>query len=408
MVPALSDSLARTEITGIRRLELIVLFGVLTVFTPIGIDLYLPALPTIARDFGTPIAAVEHSLAAFFLGLCIGQAMVGPLSDRYGRRWPILGGLALYILGATGCALADDPITLDIARFVEAVGGCAGTVLARACVRDLFPPDQAARIFAQMLLILSASPLFAPFVGGWLLPLTGWRSLFWLQGGAALLTIGFVWKMLPESHAGSDRRLHPLHVLKDYWEILRDRRFSRFIIPATLTGAGIYVFLTGWPHVVIDIFQVRPEYFGFTFVINGIGLVVFSQTAAWWLKHHPGEPLFYASLVINAVAGLALICFAFLGWGGLIALLPFTLVYCAMIGPINATAAGLAMRDFGHAAGMASALAGILLYGGGTLASMAMGAFPTPTTAMPLTGLMALFGFLGLGTYLLFRPRKPG
>src|SRR6185503_10967474 len=168
MVPATSDSLTRTEITGIRRIELITLFGLLTVFTPIGIDLYLPALPTIARDFGTPIAAVEHSLAAFFLGLCIGQVMVGPLSDRFGRRWPILGGLGLYILGATGCALAQDPITLDIARFVEAVGGSACTVLARACVRDLFPPEQAARIFAQMLLILSVSPLFAPFVGAWL------------------------------------------------------------------------------------------------------------------------------------------------------------------------------------------------------------------------------------------------
>ena len=123
------------------------------------------------------------------------------------------------MLGATGCALAQDPITLDIARFIEAMGGCAGTVLARACVRDLFPPEQAARIFAQMLLILSVSPLFAPFVGGWLLPLTGWRSLFWLQGGAALLAWGFVWKLLPESHPGSDRRLHPLHVLADYWAI---------------------------------------------------------------------------------------------------------------------------------------------------------------------------------------------
>jgi DHA1 family bicyclomycin/chloramphenicol resistance-like MFS transporter len=391
-----------------RRFELIVLFGVLTVFTPIGIDLYLPALPTIARDFGTPIAAVEHSLAAFFLGLCLGQAMVGPLSDRYGRRWPILGGLALYVLGATACALARDPITLDIARFVEAVGGCAGTVLARACVRDLFPPEQAARIFAQMLLILSASPLFAPFVGGWLLPLTGWRSLFWLQGGAALLTWGVVWQMLPESHPGSDRRLHPLHVMADYWDILRDRRFFRFIIPSTLTGAGIYVFLTGWPHVVIDIFHVRPEYFGFTFVLNGIGLVVFSQGAAWWLKHHPGEPLFFGCLAANAVAGLLALSLAFLGWGGLLGLVSFIFVYCAMIGPINATAAGLAMRDFGHAAGMASALAGILLYGGGTLASMAMGSFATPTTPVPLTWLMAMFGLLGLGTYLLFRPRPPG
>jgi len=398
----------RAEITGIRRLELIALFGVLTVFTPIGIDLYLPALPTIAAEFKTSIAAVEHSLASFFLGLCLGQAMVGPISDRFGRRWPILAGLGLYILGATGCALAQGPITLDIARFVEAVGGCAGTVLARACVRDIFPPQEAARIFAQMLLILSVSPLFAPFVGGWLLPITGWRSLFWLQAASALLTVGVVWRMLPESHPGSDRRLHPFHVLVDYWTIAKDRRFFRFVIPATLTGAGLYVFLTGWAHVVINLFGVRPQYFGFTFLMNGIGLVVFSQGAARWLRTHPGEPLFFACLATNALAGVLALAFGWLGWGGLVGLLPWTVVYCAMIGSINATGSGLAMHHFGHAAGMASALIGIFLYGGGTLASAMMGAFVTPTTPVPLTGLMALFGVAGVTTYLLFRPRPAG
>jgi DHA1 family bicyclomycin/chloramphenicol resistance-like MFS transporter len=402
------ESQIRTEITGIRRFELIVLFGVLTIFTPIGIDLYLPALPTIAREFGTPIAAIEHSLAAFFLGLCLGQAAIGPLSDRFGRRWPILIGLLLYIAGATGCALAQGPLTLDAARFVEAAGACAGTVLARACVRDLFPPQQAARIFAQMLLILSVSPLFAPFVGGWMLPLTGWRSLFWLQGGAALLTWGFVWWLLPESHPGSDRRLHPLHVLADYWAIAKDRRFFRFVVPATLTGAGLYVYLTGWPHVVIGIFHVAPQYFGFTFVLNGIGLIIFSQSAARWLKNRPGEPLFFAALIANAVAGCLALVFGFTGWGGLLGLLPWTLVYCAMIGSINATGSGLAMHHFGHAAGMASALIGIFLYGGGTLASALMGAFVTPTSPVPLTGLMALFGITGAVTYLLFRPRPAG
>src|SRR3954471_8825721 len=334
---AINPSVSRAEITGLRRLELITLFGVLPGFTPIGIDLYLPALPTIAAEFKAPIAAIEHSLAAFFLGLCLGQAMIGPISDRFGRRWPILAGLGLYILGATGCALASDPITLDIARFVQAVGGCTGTVLARACVRDLFPPQEAARIFAQMLLILSVSPLFAPFVGGWMLPLTGWRSLFWLQAASALLTVGVVWKLLAESHPGSDRRLHPFHVLMGYWTIARDRRFYRFVIPATLTGAGLYVFLTGWPHVVIDVFHVRPEYFGFTFVLNGICLVVFSQGTARWLKNHPGEPLFFACLISNATAGVLAMVFGWLDWGGLLGLLPWTVVYCAMIGSINAT-----------------------------------------------------------------------
>ncbi len=122
-----------------RQIELILLFGILTVFTPIGIDMYLPALPAIAAEFHSPIAAIEHSLAAFFLGLCLGQAAIGPLSDRFGRRQPIIIGLGLYVLGAAGCALATGPPSLDAARFIQAVGGCAGTVLARACVRDLFP-----------------------------------------------------------------------------------------------------------------------------------------------------------------------------------------------------------------------------------------------------------------------------
>ena len=136
--------------------------------------------------------------------------------------------------------------------------------------------------------------------------------------------------------------------------------------------------------------------------------MVFSQGTARWLKNHPGEPLFFACLISNATAGVLAMVFGWLDWGGLLGLLPWTFIYCAMIGSINATGSGLAMHYYGHAAGMASALIGIFLYGGGTLASALMGAFPTPTTPLPLTGLMALFGIAGLSTYLLFRPHPAG
>jgi DHA1 family bicyclomycin/chloramphenicol resistance-like MFS transporter len=403
MTHAPSDAFTRA-----RRLELIALFGLLTVFTPFGIDMYLPALPTIAREFHAPIAAIEHSLAAFFLGLCLGQVMIGPISDRFGRRVPILIGLGLYIAGCAGCALARDPLTLDAARFVQSAGSCAGTVLARACVRDLFPPREAARIFAQMLLILSVSPLFAPFIGGWMLPLTGWRGIFWLQAAIALLTLGISWLQLPESHAGSDRRLHPLHVLADYWVIARDLNFLRYILPVTLTGSALYVFLTGWPHVVMDIYRVRPQYFGFTFVMNGIGLIFFSQGTARWLRHRPGEPLLLAAIIADAVFASLALAFVLTGIGGLPGLVLWMFLYCSLIGCISPTGTGLTMQHFGHAAGMASALIGIFFYGGGTIASMLMGAFVTPATPLPMVGLMWLFGVSGLGTYLLFRRRGAG
>ena len=398
--PAPAESFSRA-----RQIELIVLFGILTTLTPIGIDMYLPALPTIAREFHSPIAAIEHSLASFFLGLCLGQTVIGPISDRFGRRMPIIVGMVLYLAGSVACALAQGPLTLDTARFMQAVGSCAGSVVARACVRDLFPPNQASRIFAQMLLILSVSPLFAPFVGGWLMPLMGWRGLFWVQAVIAIVTLVPVLTLLPESHPGSDRRLHPLHVLKDYWHIARDPNFYRYIVPGMITGGGLYVFLTGWPHVVIGLYHVSPQYFGFTFVMNGVGLIIFSQATARWLKHHSGEPLLQAGITANAVLGAGALVMGLTGWGGLLGLIPFLLCYCAMMGSISPTATGLTMQHFGHAAGMASALMGMLIYGAGTLASLAMGAFPNPTTAAPMTGLICGFGVAGLATYLLFRAR---
>jgi MFS transporter, DHA1 family, multidrug resistance protein len=400
----MTKAAASDSFTPARRLELIFLFGVLTTFTPIAIDMYLPALPQIAREFHVPISSIEHSLAAYFLGITVGQVLIGPLSDRYGRRKPLCIGLGLYVLGSAACALARDPMTLDLARFAQAVGGCAGTVLARACVRDLFPPEQASRIFAQMLLILSVSPLFAPLFGGWLLLVTGWRSLFIIQGAAAVATlIAMLWR-LPESHPGSQRTLHPFAVARDYMVIARDRRFMVYVLSLTLSGCGLYIFLTGFPHVVIDIFGIPAQYFGFLFMLNGIGLIISSQITVRLLHHRPAGRLLRVALAMQAAAGVAALVFALTGWGGMYGLEPCLFVFCSLIGAINPTSAGLAMAGYGHAAGMASSLMGLFIYAGGTSASLLMGAFQ-PTTAVPMAALMCMFGILGLGTNLLFSPK---
>ena len=398
--PAPSDAF-----TPARRFELIALFGLLTVFTPIAIDMYLPALPTIARQFHVGIASIEHSLAAYFLGITLGQAAIGPLSDRFGRKKPLCIGMALYVLGSGACALAQNPAQLDIARFIQATGGCAGTVLARACVRDLFPPEQASRIFAQMLLILSVSPLFAPLFGGWLLLVTSWRMLFVIQGGAAALTLVAMYVRLPESHGGSQRTLHPFAVLKDYLVIARDRRFIGYILSLMLSGNGLYVFLTGFPHVVIDIYRIPAQYFGFLFMLNGIGLIISSQLTVRLLHHRPAGRLLRFALMAQTSAGAMALVFAITGWGGLYGLEPCLFVFCSLIGAINPTSAGLALAGYGHAAGMASALMGLFIYAGGTSASLLMGAFQ-PTTPVPMAALMCLFGASAMLVNLLFHPSK--
>ena len=390
------------KFSAARRFELIALFGLLTTFTPIAVDMYMPALPTIGREFHTSIAAVEHSLAAYFLGVAIGQAVVGPLSDRFGRKTPLLIGLALYVLGSMACALAEGPFTLDAARFVQACGGCAGTVLARACVRDLFPPGEASRIFAQMLLILSVSPLFAPLFGGWLMLVANWRWMFWIQGGLAVLAMAAIFVRLPESHPGSDRAIHPVAVARDYWAIAADPRFLGYVLSATLSGAGLYVYLTGWAHVVIDLFGVAPQYFGYTFLLNGIGLVIVSQATARLLHHRPAPRLLFWALLAQTVAAIMALLFGWMGWGGLFGLLPWLFVFCALVGAVNPTAAGLALMGFGESAGMASALMGILIYGGGAIASLVMGAF-NPVSPVPMTALILVCAGAALAVHLRYR-----
>jgi len=246
-----------------------------------------------------------------------------------------------------------------------------------------------------MLLVLAVSPLFAPLFGGWLLLVADWRDLFWIQGALATLAAVAVFIRLPESHPGSDRPIHPVAVTRDYLAIARDRRFLGYVLASTLSGGGLYVYLTGWSHVVIDIFHIPAQYFGFTFLLNGIGLIVVSQTTARLLHHRPAPRLLFWALAAQAFFGAMALLFAWTGWGGLFGLLPWLFLYCSMIGAVSPTASGLALMGFGGSAGMASALMGIIVYGGGTIASLSMGAF-TPSTAVPMAALICLCGLCAL------------
>jgi DHA1 family bicyclomycin/chloramphenicol resistance-like MFS transporter len=389
---------------GARRTELIVVLGALTAFGALSIDMYLPALPSIARGFHVPIGSAEHTLASFFLGFALGQAFFGPMADRFGRKPPLYAGLLLYLLMCALCALAPSVETLMVARFFQAVGACAGGVVARACVRDIFGPEETPRVFAYMMLVLAVAPLIAPFLGGYFLLWASWRAIFWFQfaiGGLAAIAVAL---RLPETHGGAHRRLHPFIIVSDYMRIVRDRRFIAYAASGSLSNASLYAYLTGSSHVFIDLYHVAPQHFGFFFGTIAVGLIGTAQIAARYVKGRMPEAVMLRAQFGHLITSAIILVVAATGFGGALGLGASLFLFLALNGAIGPMSTGAAMRHYGVNAGMASALIGTLSFSIGFVVSIAMGWF-NALSALPLASLMALCAVGGLVLHLVLRPR---
>jgi DHA1 family bicyclomycin/chloramphenicol resistance-like MFS transporter len=391
--------------TGVRRLELILLLGALTAFGALSIDMYLPALPTIAREFGVPIGAAEHTLTSFFLGFAGGQAVFGPLADRFGRKPPLYAGLAVYSAMCLFCALSTSVDMLIVARAFQAIGACAGGVIARACVRDIFGPEETPRIFAYMMLVLSVAPLIAPFLGGYFLVWASWRAIFWFQFAVGSVVAVAIAIRLPETHGGAHRPLHPAIIIADYVRIARNRDFIAYALSGAVSNASLYAYLTGAAHVFIDIYHVAPQHFGFFFAANAIGLIGTAQVAARLVRGRLPEHVLLRAQGLHVVAGGVLIAVALTGIGGVYGIGAALFLFMSMNGAIGPMSTGAAMRPYAVNAGMASALLGSLQFAAGFATSLVMGAFNAPTP-LPLAALMAASAVAGLLLHLLLRPPR--
>lgn len=393
-----------TQPSGARRIELIIVLGALTAFGALSIDMYLPALPSIARGFHVSIGAAEQTLATFFLGFAIGQTFFGPLADRFGRKPPLYAGLLLYLAMCAACALSTSVEMLMVARFFQAVGACAGGVVARACVRDLFGPEETPRVFAYMMLVLGVAPLIAPFLGGYFLIWASWRAIFWFQfviGGLAALAVAI---RLPETHGGAHRPLHPFIIVADYARIVRDRNFIAYALAAAVSNASLYAYLTGSAHVLIDIFHIAPQNFGWFFGANAFGLIGTAQIAARLVRGRLPESVMLKAQIAHVVAGTILVVVAVSGFGGVYGIGASLFLFLSFNGAINPMATGAAMRRYAINAGMASALLGTLSFVAGFAVSLVMGAF-NAATPLPLAATMAACATGGLMLHLLLRPR---
>ena len=375
--------------------RVIFILGAVTAFAPVAIDMYLPAFPSIALDLHAEMGQVELTVSLFLAGLGIGQAMYGPLSDRWGRRRPLLIGGLLYAVAAIGCALSHSIGWLLAGRLLMALGGAAGGVVTRAVVRDWFDAEQSAHVFSTLMLVMGAAPILAPLLGGQLLLLTGWRGLFVLFAlfGVACTVAVAAW--LPESLPPSRRTSGGFgEVFAGYGRLLRDRRFTAFTLAAGFASGLLFTYITGAAAVIMDLYGVPAQKFGFFFGANAIGLIAGSQVNRRLLKFYTSAQILRGVYHVTAIAGLLLLAQGLTGWGGLPALSALLFVVLTTMGFVYPNLSALTMAPFKTQAGSASALLGTSQYVIGCMAGGVVSLFHNGT-AIPMTAIMAINGVIG-------------
>ena len=380
--------------------RLVVTLGALTAMGPLAVDMYLPALPTIAREFGASAGAVQVSLSVYFIGMAAGQAVYGPLSDRIGRRPALCFGLLVFLAGSIGCAMSQRVETLVVFRLVQALGGCACLVIPRAVVRDYFDDRDAVRVLSVLMLVFGLAPILAPLVGGQLLVHFGWRSIFSLHAGYAAFWLAVVLLSLGESLPSGRRRRDPFGtVLAIYGRLLRDRTYMGHVLTGSLIFAGLLAYIAGSPFVFIELYNVPPERYGLFFGSNAIGIIAASQLNRWLARRTDPRHVLALVLPLSMAAGLVLLIDAYTGFGGFPGILVPLWFFVATHGFVSPNTTALAMAPHGSVAGSASALLGTLQFVLGATAGTLVGVLGDGT-AIPFAAVIATCGVIAFITNL--------
>ena len=381
------------------------LLGFVTVIGPASIDMYLPAFTAIETSLGAPPGAAQITLATYFAGLAIGQMTQGTLSDRFGRRNPIIVGTLIYALASVGAALSPSIGWLAAFRALSAIGGAAGTVIPRAVVRDLATGQAAAVMMSQLMLVLGAAPILAPSLGGAVLAFASWRWIFWILAGYALICCALVYALMPETLPRERRLALRLgQQLARYIAILRERVFLTHAAMGCCASLAFFSYLGGSSPVFIRGFGLSPLQFGLVFGLCSIGLIASTQINARLL------PRFGLSRILRVVARIhlcATLTLAVVAFGGVhvlaLVFLPlFVAVSC--MGYLNPNMVAGALTHQAHNAGSASALLGTGQFLLGAFGGLLVGLF-TDGTPRGMAALM-LLGSIGLVIADLLRVRQ--
>lgn len=392
---------------GAPRRPSVALLAALSAVGPLSIDMYLPALPGIAQDLAASPAAVQRTLGLFLAGFACGQIVWGPVSDRLGRRGPLAVGLLLYGLASAACAFAGSAGELSALRFLQALGACAGPVLARAVVGDVTGREGAARLLSTLTLAVGVAPLVAPPLGAQVLALAGWRPIFLLLAGFAAVVLVLARLTLPETLPPAMRRTGPVAgVAADYLRLLRDCGFLGAVVGSAAAFGAMFAYIAAAPFVFVAGYGLTPGRFSLIFAANVAGFVGAAAVNRRLLARRGSPALLWfgnAMMLLGALALLALAA-AGAGWEWILAPLFLCVASLGFIAP-NAAAAALARAP--RMAGTASAVLGAMQFGGGAVAGALVG-LAGGASPLPMAAVMAALAAVSAVAVRLAVRRPPG
>ncbi len=376
--------------------RLVIVLGSVNAIGPLSIDMYLPAFPEIARSLETSASSVQLTLTACVAGLALGQLLIGPLSDRYGRRAPLITAMSVYAVASVLCALAPTVLALTGLRFVQGLAGAGGVVIARAVVRDLHSGAAAVRLFSSLMLVTGLAPILAPLAGGQVLNLTSWRGIFWvltvLSALIALLVTFGLRETLPKARRSSSGLAETLRTMR---ALLRDRWFVGHGLAGGLGFGALFAYISGSSFVLQGIYGVSPQLYSVLFAMNGLGLIAGSQVNARLVGRFGPAYLLRAGLVAIAVSASALLVVVSVGGLGVVAVLVPMFVIVSSLAFVLPNSTALALNDHAAVAGTASALLGMGQFVIGAAVAPLVGAAGTES-AVPMAAIMTAVALAAL------------
>jgi DHA1 family bicyclomycin/chloramphenicol resistance-like MFS transporter len=370
--------------------------GAMAAMGPFSVDMYLPGFPAIARDLHTDVGHVGLTLTAYFTGFSLGLLLSGPFFDRFGRKRPIVLGLAVYVVAAVGCALSPSIGYLIALRFFLALGSCVGMVGSSTVVRDLFKGNEVAKALSMMMTIFGVAPIVAPSLGGGVIAALGWRYIFVVLALFAAFVLLAISRVLRGAR-GPDASvsLDPRNIIVGYLQVFEERQFLVYALVIGASTGGLFSYITGSPFVFITLFGFTSTQYAWIFGANGLAMVLGSQLNRWLLKNYDSRQVLRSVIIVQSLLALSLSIGTFANVLPTFATLSLVFCHVFALGLVNPNAGALALLPFARNVGSASAIMGAIQMGSGVLASGVL-SFLHSGTAVPMTAMMAMAALVSL------------